>query len=251
MVNLNFDDPATVRAINNWCSENTEGKITEIVERLSSDMVMLLVNALYFNAPWAEAFPEASTREGLFHAVSGDVKLPMMSKSERLNYVEYQGCQMVELPYADGKYSMTIVVPGGDVDMPTLLDYLGEPIYYSAKSIMKERKVALSLPKFKLETTMELNKTLNSMGMRKAFGEGDFSGITRSSVAVDKVVQKCFMEVSEEGTEAAAVTSIGVRMTALRPSETPVVMRVDKPFFLMIKSTENDNVLFIGRVMNL
>jgi serpin B len=247
---LDFSSPEAVSTINNWCSEKTEGLIPDIIKELSPSDVMYLLNALYFKAPW-DLFKKELTAEGKFYGSKGQSDVMFMNASATLPYVQYEGCQMVEIPYADGKYSMTIVVPGGEVDIPTLLDYLGEPIYYSAKSIMKERKVALALPKFKIETTMELNKALNSMGMRKAFGEGDFSGITRSSVAVDKVVQKCYVEVSEEGTEAAAVTSIGVRLTAMRPTETPVVMKVDKPFFFMIKSTENDNVLFIGKVMNL
>lgn len=247
---LDFSSPEAVSTINNWCSEKTEGLIPDIIKELSPSDVMYLLNALYFKAPW-DLFKKELTAEGKFYGSKGQSDVMFMNASATLPYVQYEGCQMVEIPYADGKYSMTIVVPDGEVDIPTLLDYLGEPIYYSAKSIMKERKVALALPKFKIETTMELNKALNSMGMRKAFGEGDFSGITRSSVAVDKVVQKCYVEVSEEGTEAAAVTSIGVRLTAMRPTETPVVMKVDKPFFFMIKSTENDNVLFIGKVMNL
>jgi serpin B len=247
---LDFSSPEAVSTINNWCSEKTEGLIPDIIKELSPSDVMYLLNALYFKAPW-DLFKKELTAEGKFYGSKGQSDVMFMNASATLPYVQYEGCQMVEIPYADGKYSMTIVVPGGEVDIPTLLDYLGEPIYYSAKSIMKERKVALALPKFKIETTMELNKALNSMGMRKAFGEGDFSGITRSSVAVDKVVQKCYVEVSEEGTEAAAVTSIGVRLTAIRPTETPVVMKVDKPFFFMIKSIENDNVLFIGKVMNL
>jgi serpin B len=247
---LDFSSPEAVSTINNWCSEKTEGLIPDIIKELSPSDVMYLLNALYFKAPW-DLFKKELTAEGKFYGSKGQSDVMFMNASATLPYVQYEGCQMVEIPYADGKYSMTIVVPGGEVDIPTLLDYLGEPIYYSAKSIMKERKVALALPKFKIETTMELNKALNSMGMRKAFGEGDFSGITRSSVAVDKVVQKCYVEVSEEGTEAAAVTSIGVRLTAMRPTETPVVMKVDKPFFFMIKSIENDNVLFIGKVMNL
>jgi serpin B len=247
---MDFADPATLQSMNRWCADNTEGKITKIKDSLSPNNVLILANTLYFKAPW-DLFKKELTAEGKFYGSKGQSDVMFMNASATLPYVQYEGCQMVEIPYADGKYSMTIVVPGGEVDIPTLLDYLGEPIYYSAKSIMKERKVALALPKFKIETTMELNKALNSMGMRKAFGEGDFSGITRSSVAVDKVVQKCYVEVSEEGTEAAAVTSIGVRLTAMRPTETPVVMKVDKPFFFMIKSTENDNVLFIGKVMNL
>ena len=253
VVNLNFDDPATVRAINNWCSENTEGKITEIVERLSSDMVMLLVNALYFNAPWAEAFPEASTREGLFHAVSGDVKLPMMSKSDRLNYVEYQGCQMVELPYAGERYAMYVVLPPpSGMSIDKMISYVNEGIYDQAMAAMAPCKVRLTMPKLKLETSLVLNRTLQNMGIKSAFtSAANFKGIAEMGpLVLDQVKQKCYMEISEKGTEAAAVTSVGIRLTSARP-EPVATMTVDRPFLFFISDRTNDNILFAGKIVTL
>lgn len=252
VVNLNFDDPATVRAINNWCSENTEGKITEIVERLSSDMVMLLVNALYFNAPWAEAFPEANTKEGLFHAVSGDVKVPMMSKTERLNYVEYQGCQMVELPYAGERYAMYVVLPPSGMSLDRMISFVNEGIYDQAMAAMTPCKVRLTMPKLKLETSLVLNSTLQNMGIKSAFtSAANFKGIAEmGQLVLDQVKQKCYMDISEKGTEAAAVTSVGIRLTSARP-ESMATMTVDRPYLFFISDRTNDNILFAGRIVTL
>ena len=249
VVNLDFADPATVRAINNWCSENTEGKINEIVDRLNPGMVMMLINALYFNAPWADAFLEKNTREGVFHAFNGDVQIPMMAKTDRMNYAEYQGAQMVELPYEGGRYAMYVVLPPKGLSIDKMISYVNEDLYDQAMSMMTAEKVRLTLPKFKLETEMILNKTLQNMGIRTAFSSAaDFKGIFETGpLVLDQVKQKCYIDMSEKGTEAAAVTSIGVRMTSARP-ETVYTMNVDRPYVFFIADRSNGNILFAGRV---
>ena len=249
VVNLDFADPATVRAINNWCSENTEGKINEIVDRLKPGMVMMLINALYFNAPWADAFLEKNTREGVFHAFNGDVQIPMMAKTDRMNYAEYQGAQMVELPYEGGRYAMYVVLPPKGLSIDKMISYVNEDLYDQAMSMMTAEKVRLTLPKLKLETEMILNKTLQNMGIRTAFSSAaDFKGISETGpLVLDQVKQKCYIDVSEKGTEAAAVTSIGVRMTSARP-ETVYTMNVDRPYVFFIADRSNGNIIFAGRV---
>ena len=250
VVNLNFADPATVRAINNWCSENTEGKIAEIVDRLNPGTVMLLINALYFNAPWADAFPEDNTRDGVFHSFSGDVQVPMMAKMDRMNYAEYQGAQMVELPYAGGRYAMYVVLPPEGMSPDKMIAYVNEGLYDQAMSMMTAEKVRLTMPKFKLETTMILNKALQNMGIKTAFtSAANFKGIAEMGpLVLDQVKQKCYIDVSEKGTEAAAVTSIGVRLTSFRP-ETVYTMNVDRPYIFFIADRTNGNILFAGRVV--
>ena len=250
VVNLNFADPATVRAINNWCSENTDGKITEIVDRLNPGMVMLLINALYFNAPWVDAFLVENTKDGVFHAKNGDVQVPMMSKIERMNYAEYQGAQMVELPYEGDRYAMYVVLPPAGVSPDKMISYVNENLYDQAMSMMTAEKVRLTLPKFKLETEMVLNKTLQNMGIKTAFTPAaNFKGIAEmGSLVLDQVKQKCYIDVSEKGTEAAAVTSVGIRMTSVRP-ETVYTMNVDRPYIFFIADRTNGNILFAGRVM--
>lgn len=249
---LNFSDPATVKAINNWCAENTNGKISEIIDRINPGTVMMLINALYFNAPWEEAFLERNTREGVFHGYAGDVQVPMMAKTERLNYAEYQGCQMVELPYQGGRYSMYVVLPAAGIGVDQMIPYINETLYDQAMGMMAPVKVKLTMPKFKLETSLVLNKSLQEMGIRTAFtSAADFKGIAEmGSLTLDQVKQKCYIEVSEKGTEAAAVTSVGVRLTSARP-ETMVSMNVDRPYLFFISDRTNGNILFAGKVMTL
>lgn len=249
---LNFSDPATVKAINNWCAENTNGKISEIIDRINPGTVMMLINALYFNAPWEEAFLERNTREGVFHGYAGDVQVPMMAKTERLNYAEYQGCQMVELPYQGGRYSMYVVLPAAGMGVDQMIPYINETLYDQAMGMMAPVKVKLTMPKFKLETSLVLNKSLQEMGIRTAFtSAADFKGIAEmGSLTLDQVKQKCYIEVSEKGTEAAAVTSVGVRLTSARP-ETMVTMNVDRPYLFFISDRTDGNILFAGKVMTL
>lgn len=247
-----FSDPATKDAINSWCSDNTEGRITEIVDEISPDMVMFLINALYFKASWIHEFDENLTADELFHGSAGDNEVQMMKISERFRYAEAAGSQLIELPYKGGKYTMLVALPAEGIDMNKALAGLRASAFAGALESLEYRKVALTLPKFRFDTDIVLNSLLEKMGVRKAFSSGaQFGGITDAPVAVDQVRQKCFIEVSESGTEAAAVTSIGMRLTSAGPADIPVVMKVDRPFFFAIMDKSGDNMLFAGRVMNL
>lgn len=249
----NFADPATLKAINNWCAENTSGKITEIIDRLGPDMVMVLVNALYFNGPWEKAFDPASTAEDVFKGRSGNQKVSMMSAKMKLNYAEYQGCQIVELPYAGGNYSMFVVLPPAGMDAEAVLPYVSESAFDAAMGMLVQRDVCLKMPKFKLETSLILNEVLQDMGIRDAFSSAaDFKGISAMGpLRLDKVQQKCFIEVAEKGTEAAAVTSAQIRLTSVRPEGAPVEMKVDRPFFFFIADRNEMQILFAGKIVNL
>lgn len=246
----NFSDPATVQAINNWCSEHTSGKITKIIDRIGPDMVMILVNALYFNAPWASAFDEDATAEGIFHGRNGDASVPMMSRRAMYNYAEYQGARMIEVPYEGGRYAMYLVLPPSGMPLDAILPYIGEDQYKAAMSLLKPMEVSLRMPKFKQETSLTLNQTLEKMGVRTAFtSAADFKGISvMGPLKLDVVKQKCYIDVSEKGTEAAAVTSGQIRMTSLRPV---VAMNVDRPFLFIIADAEDKDILFAGKIVNL
>ena len=250
---LNFADPATVKAINNWCSENTSGKITEMIDRLGPDMVMVLVNALYFNAPWEKAFNAENTAEEIFKGRSGSQKVPMMSAKMKLNYAEFQGCQIAELPYAGGTYSMFVILPPSGMDAEAVLPYVNESAFDAAMGMLTQRDVRLKMPKCKLETSLVLNGVLENMGIRTAFsGAADFNGISAMGpLKLDEVKQKCFIEVAEKGTEAAAVTSAQIRLTSVRPEGAPVEMKVDRPYFFFIADRNDMNILFAGKIVNL
>lgn len=250
---LSFADPATVKAINDWCAENTNGKIDEIIDRLDPSAVMVLVNALYFNAPWEDEFSPSLTKEADFHGVTKNSKVQMMSRSARMNYAEYYGCQMVELPYAGGRYSMIVILPPAGMDADAMMQYVGESIYDMAMGMFQPRQVRLKMPKAKIETSLILNQALKNMGVRSAFTPAaDFKGIAAMGpLVLDQVKQKCYIDISEKGTEAAAVTSAQIRLTSARPEAEPVEMTVDRPYLFIITDKTNDNILFAGKIVNL
>ena len=248
-----FSDPATVKAINNWCLEHTSGKIGSILDKLDPSMVMILANALYFNAPWKDAFNAALTSDKTFHGVSGNKKVPMMLKKDHFDYAEYEGLQIVCIPYAGDRYSMYVFLPPAGKDMDVLLSKVNGAMLDSASELMSPREVVLTLPKFKAETSMILNRPLMDMGLRTAFsGAADFRGIAEMGpLVLDMVKQKCFVELSEKGTEASAVTVAQVRLTSARPERTPEVMTVDRPFVFVIADSQMKNILFAGKIVNL
>lgn len=250
---LRFSDPATVEAINNWCAENTAGKIDEIVDKLTPGDVMVILNALYFNAPWEEKFDPAYTSKADFRGVSKTSKVDMMSRKGRYNYVEFQGCQMIELPYLGSSCSMFVVLPPEGMKIDGFLPYVNENTYKQAMGMMAPAEVKFKMPKVKMETELLLNDVLMGMGVRTAFtGAADFRGISESGpLAVSQVKQKCYVDISESGTEAAAVTSVMVRLTSVRPEIDLKVMTVDRPYVFFIADKESDNILFAGKIVNL
>ena len=249
---LSFGDPATVKAINNWCSEHTNGKITEIIDELSPNDVMVLVNALYFKAPWLNSFDEHMTSSAKFHGSKSVSDVEMMARKAYMNYAEYNGCQLVEIPYEGGRYAMYVLLPPEDMDINELIGYLSQESYDVAMNSLQSKEVLLKMPKVKVETSLLLNQSLQHMGIRTAFtGAADFKGISEMGpLSLGLVKQKCYVEISEKGTEAAAVTSAQIRMTALRPSQY-VIMTVDRPYLFFVTDKQESNILFAGRIMNL
>lgn len=250
---LRFSDPATVRAINNWCSENTEGKIKEILRDLSPGDVMVLLNALYFNAPWQDKFDASLTSKADFRGQSGTTKVDMMYRKGTYNYVEYQGCQMIELPYLGSSYSMFVVLPPSGMKIDDVLPYVNETVYDEAMNMLAPAEVKFSMPKVKLETELLLNDVLMDMGVKTAFsGAADFKGIAETGpLSVSQVKQKCYIDITESGTEAAAVTSITVKLTSVRPEIDVKTMTVDRPYVFFIADRENSDILFAGKIVNL
>ena len=249
----NFADPVTIKAINNWCSEHTNGKITEIIDRLDPGNVMVLINALYFNAPWENEFDPALTTDQTFNGLTGQSKVRMMSNKGYYMYAEHQGFQMIRLPYLGLEYAMYVVLPPEGEDMDKLLSKMDASVYSAAMDMLSQQEVRFMMPKFKVETSMLLNKPLQNMGIRTAFTPAaDFSGIAEMGpLVLDLVKQKCYIDVSEKGTEAAAVTSAQIRLTSARPVAKVPVMRVDRPFFFVIADGENNKILFAGKIVDL
>ena len=253
VTSLSFSDPATVKAINNWCEENTNGKIDEILDKLDPSAVMVLVNALYFNAPWEDDFDKSLTKEADFHGVAATSKVQMMSRNARMNYAEYYGCQMVELPYAGDRYSMFVVLPPENMNIDDVMQHLSDSVYEMALGMLQPRQVRFKMPKARVETSLVLNPALKNMGVRTAFTPAaDFKGIAvMGQLVLDLVKQKCYIDIAEKGTEAAAVTVAQIRLTSARPEQPPVEMTVDRPYLFVIADKTNDNILFAGKIVNL
>lgn len=249
----NFASPVAVEAINNWCSEHTNGKIKDIIDRLDPSNVMVLVNALYFNAPWENEFDVNRTSEQIFYGLSRETKVRMMGVEAYYMYAEYQGFQIIQLPYKGLSYAMYVVLPPQGTDINKLISKMDEAAYYAAMDLLSQQRVRLFMPRFKAETSMTLNKPLQTMGIKTAFtAAADFSGIAEMGpLVLDKVKQKCYIDVTEKGTEAAAVTSAQIRLTSVRPVEQVPVMRVDRPFVFVIADAANRNILFAGKIVHL
>ena len=248
---MDFADPATLQSMNRWCADNTEGKITKIKDSLSPNNVMILANALYFKASWENQFDPKATQEETFHGRSGDTEVKMMYRKGAYEYMEDQGCQMIKLPYLDSGYAMYVVLPPAGMDPETVLPYIGESVYNMAMGMLKPEQVRFSMPKVRLETSMNLNKTLWKMGVKTAFsGAADFKEISVSGpLVLDEVAQNCYIDITESGTEAAAVTSAAISLTSLRPQENVKTMKVDRPYIFFIADSEN--ILFTGKILNL
>ena len=253
LTTLNFADPATLRAINNWCSENTEGKITEILDRLDPSNVMVLINALYFNAPWENEFDSSMTSEQTFYGLTKESKVKLMGQKGYFPYAEMNGFQMIQLPYEGLRYSMYVILPPKDSDLNKLIPKMNEGVLNIALDALQMQEVRFFMPRFKAETLMLLNEPLQKMGIKTAFtSAADFSAIAEMGpLVLDQVKQKCYVDVSEKGTEAAAVTAVQIKLTSVRPVVKLPVMRVDRPFVFLIADAENQNILFVGKIVNL
>lgn len=250
--NLDFSAPSGVDVINGWCREKTEGKITEILDRLDEEMVLFLMNALYFKAPWQKEFDVKKTSEDAFYGSMKKTQVPFMCAEDKFGYAEYQGCQLVSLPYAGGRYSMLVLLPAPEMTPESVLPYINDDTYKKALESLSTRKIYLKMPKFKLETSSVLNDVLMAMGVHKVFGRSaELGGMTSAQVAVDQVKQKCFIEVNEAGSEAAAVTSIGVRLTSAVPGSMLPTVVINRPFLFAIADNHTGNLLFTGKIMNL
>lgn len=247
---VNFSDPQTVKQINSWCAEHTDDKITDIIDRLGPGVVMILANALYFNAPWQDSFDEALTSKSVFNGSIKQSEVDMMYRKAVMNYAEFMGCQLVQLSYKGERYSMYVLLPPVGMDLLQTFEYLNEGAYRSALESLTPKEVLLRMPKAKLETSIILNETLKDMGVKSAFtSDADFSGMADGgNLVLDQVKQKCFVEISEHGTEAAAVTVAQVKLTSARVPDFKT-MTVNRPYIFFI--ADSQNIMFVGKVMNL
>jgi serpin B len=238
--------------INKWVSDQTEGRITDLIPQgvISKWTRLVLTNAVYFNAAWAYPFDEDMTANGPFYLLDrGQVTVPMMKQTESFGYAEGKGYQAVELPYDGGELSMVILLPEAGkfaafeegIQAQQVSDIIGN---------LQSTEVALTMPRFEFDSEFSLNDTLAGMGMPIAFTENaDFSGMNgKPELYISAVVHKAFVAVDEAGTEAAAATAVIMDLTAV--PEPPVEVTIDRPFIFLIRDIETGTILFVGRVLN-
>lgn len=241
--------------INTWVSDKTEGKITDLIPpgHITPDTKLVLTNAIYFNAAWATKFEKAGTTTLPFQTSTGPVSVPTMHETTEVasavvgGNVDEVGYQAVALPYAGNELSMLVICPDDFAAFDTVLtaDKLNQII---AK--LKEGRVELSLPKWKLTDETSLGDSLQALGMKAAFNNADFSGIDGSlGLQISEVLHKAFVAVDEDGTEAAAATAVLVNDTSL-PIDPPTVIKVDKPFLYLIRDNATGAIVFLGRIMD-
>jgi serine protease inhibitor len=244
-----FDSPAAKDRINQWASDNTNGKIKKVIDEIRPEHVLFLLNALYFKGDWKYPFDPKSTSDAPFTLAGGGTKtVKMMSLKQTYRVANTPSYSAVQLPYASGQFNLTLLLPNEGTSVQSLIGKLGTGEWNQLQStLLQERKVLVGLPKFTLEYEVNLNKTLQNMGMQRAFGnQAELTKISKTApLAVSFIKQNTFLGVDEKGTEAAAVTSIGIEVTSM-----PEAYFFDRPFVFIISEKTSDTILFMGRIMN-
>ncbi|NIN69814.1 MAG: serpin family protein [Anaerolineae bacterium] len=237
--------------INDWVSEQTEGRIEDLIPRGVIDALtrLVLTNAIYFNAAWSEPFWPELTEDGTFYLLDGgEVTVPMMRQTASFGYAESEGYEAVELLYDGWQLSMVILLPEAGGFEPFESSLRAEWVD-AVLTDLAPRQVALTMPRFEFDSGFSLGHALAEMGMPVAFSaEADFSGMTGSrELFIAEVIHKAFVSVDEAGTEAAAATAVVV--VAGMPEE-PIEVTVDRPFIFFIRDIDTGSILFVGRVKN-
>jgi serpin B len=239
--------------INTWVEERTRDRIRDLIPAgtLTPETLLVLTNAIYFKGNWAEEFDPDSTRDAEFRGLAGTATVPMMTRKGDYGYLENEEAQVIELPYEGGDLSMVVMLPR--VEGPAGLEALERALTPANVDAwiggLRKREIAVSIPRFEMTWgTTELKGALKALGIRRAFDvSADFSGMSDAGpLFVGHVLHKAFVEVNEEGTEAAAATAVVMLKAAM-----PTVFRADRPFVFMIRDRSTGSILFLGRVTDL
>ncbi len=246
---LDFNDPGSKNIINNWVDEKTNHKIPEIVDQIDPLSVMFLINAVYFKGIWKYRFEKENTRNMTFHVSADQTKqVPMMYQKGDFSFFYNDIFSAIELPYGQGNFSMIFLLPDPEKSLQDITDNLTpENWQLWTDSFNKVNELELTIPKFTFDYGKALNDPLKNLGLGIAFsGDADFSRINPDAdLYISKVKHKTFVQVDEEGTEAAAVTSVEIQVTSAGPDK---IFILDRPFLFVIKEKYTGSILFIGRV---
>jgi serine protease inhibitor len=249
---LDFTNPTTaLPVINGWVDRSTGGKITTILDEIKDEHVMFLINAIYFKGSWRAQFDPAQTRDAQFRAADGRQQpMKLMHRHGKMAYLNTPQFQAVELPYGRDAFAMTVLLPAEGTDVESLAASLREDTWAQWTEQFREVELDLYLPRLKLEYERKLNDDLKALGMHDAFDHkvADFTRMAPAPLGhllyVDFVKQKTYVDVNEEGTEAAAATAVGIGLESAPPA-----MRVDRPYLFAIRERLSGTILFIGKIV--
>jgi serpin B len=248
--NVAFSNPATAQKINDWCRDHTHGKIPKMVQPPLDANRLIVLDAIYFKGDWTVAFDKKLTRDMPFTPANGRTMThPRMSRTGDFEYYEDDAFQAVRLPYAGQAVSMYVFLPKKSLD--EFLQNLTVEHWRQWITQLGSRKGTVELPRFKLENEYNLKNALSAMGMPVVFTrQANFHGMSDEALYIDWIRQKTYVDVNEEGTEAAAVTGIGMMAHVMRRPSPDFRMVVDRPFFLAIRDNQSGAILFLGAIMD-
>lgn len=245
---MDFSDPKTANVINRWVKQKTNGKIEEMIENIEANTVAYLINAIYFYGEWEHSFDKQQTFEDAFYGRGNNPKQQaFMRQANPFNYYENEEMQAIDLPYKDNELSMIVMMPKEGASLDNFYQQLTFEHWTNWVSQFNRQVVSITLPKFKMDYSTNLNDPLINLGMPSAFSSNaDFSKMVKNGgVCIDEVLHKSYIEVNEKGTEAAAATSVEMKEAA---SPVMKIMNVNRPFFFVIKENESGIILFMGEV---
>ena len=246
---LDFKDPSAVTTINTWVSAQTNNRIPKILDSIDPAEVMFLINAIYFKGIWQKQFDKSKTVDAPFHAADGTTPtVPMMSRGSGVQYTATPEYSAVDLPYGNSAFTMTVVMPNPGADIDAFAESFDQTKWNSLVTSLHASELDVFLPRFRMEWKRELNDDLQQLGMRLAFFNADFTRMSPRGLDlfITRVLQKTFVDVDEEGTEAAAATMVGIGLTSL-----PAAFRADRPFLVVIRERFSGTILFIGKIAKL
>jgi len=252
-VDYRTNTEAARATINRWVSDRTRSRIPELIDagKLTGQTVMVLANAIYFEADWAEQFDATQTKPGPFELASGAVvEVPMMRKTGKFRRIDRQGVSLLEMDYKDRELSMVVVLPSTLDGLPALEASLTIESLNSLIADASAGVFPVVLPRFELELELPLEDLIQNLGMKRAFdpAQADFSKLLATSFGLylDFAVHKAFLKVDEQGSEAAAATAVGT----VAKSHGPIPFVVDRPFIYLIRDRLTGSILFMGRLVN-
>lgn len=247
---LNFTSPSTLKHINDWCNDRTHGMIPSIINEVDPDAVSYLMNAIYFNGTWKDKFSKEETKQEMFRGYTRDIQyVDMMHRHGEYFYADGDGYSAVSIPYGNGAFRMTVILPTEGSFLRDVMASMDGGKFQALQRSMEKCNVDLKIPRFTTEVDLPLNDIISALGAPLIFSsQADFSQFARGDFYVSKMFQKAKIEVSEEGTKAAAVTAAIMMMSAVRPEKKRnVVFHADSPFAYIISENSTGSIYFMGQ----